>query len=95
MALDARQGMAEPPVEQMDVRAADADDLGAQHHLPRRGLVGPRPLQEVHGPLAGRHRRPHARDPTSSLDACWMHPHHATTDRPGVRQRRHPEAETF
>jgi hypothetical protein len=62
--LDARQGVAEPPVEEMDVRAADADDLGAQHDLPRGGLARPLALQKVHRPLARRDRRPHGRDPT-------------------------------
>ena len=65
--LDARQGMAETPMEEMDVGAADADDLGAQHHLARGGRARPLALQQVHRPLARRDRRPHA----ATLPSRW------------------------
>ena len=81
MTLDAREDLAEPAVEEVDVRAADPDDLGTQHDLALRGLPGPRQLDELHHALALCHRRPHARDHISPLDACWMHPHQPVTDR--------------
>ena len=65
VALDAREDVvAQVAVEEMDVRAAYAHDLGAQHDLARPGLTGLRHVDELHRALAPGDRRQHGRDPT-------------------------------
>ena len=76
MALDAREDVvAQVAVEEVDVRAAHAHDLRAQHHLarPRLPRATARSTSSIDA-LATGHRRQHGRDPISALDLCWMHP---------------------
>ena len=83
MALDAREDVvAEVAVEEMDVRAAHAHDLGAQHDLARPGLSGLRHVEELHRALATGDRRQHGRDPTRPWTFVGCTPPHR---RPIVR----------
>ena len=69
-------------MEEMDVRAAHAHHLGAQHDLARPGLSGLRHVEELHRALATGDGRQHGRDPTRPWTFVGCAPPHG---RPIVR----------